>query len=196
MIHYENALKHLNIGDIDVVARRIADLMEKGGRIFTAGNGGSWCIAQHFAADLMKGASEPRRSKRSVIALGSNVAALTALSNDQSYHDALSYLAQWHGIGKKGDALIVFSVSGRSTNILRLMSTAHEAGAVIVAITGGRRFPDGWEYPRFHITVPVPPGMEREMRFCTIEGVFSCIAHEIARMVHWLEGLSDEKAKS
>jgi len=86
------------------------------GTLWLAGNGGSASTAQHWACDLSKAAG------RRVQALGSNPAVLTAWANDVSYSEALA--KEFEHSARLGDALIVLSCSGRSSNILALIGAA------------------------------------------------------------------------
>jgi D-sedoheptulose 7-phosphate isomerase len=84
------------------------------GTLWLAGNGGSASIAQHWACDLSKAAG--RRAQ----ALGANPAVLTAWSNDESYAAALR--AELQSLAREDDRLILMSCSGRSANIVQLIS--------------------------------------------------------------------------
>jgi D-sedoheptulose 7-phosphate isomerase len=89
--------------------------------ILTAGNGGSATTADHFAADLSL--SRKRGGVTlSAICLNSHLGLNTALSNDVSYEDALAvHLENYINVAA---LLIVFSASGNSKNILKLLQIA------------------------------------------------------------------------
>lgn len=98
------------------------------GTLWLAGNGGSASTAQHWACDLSKAAG------RRVQALGCNPAVLTAWANDVSYGAALG--RELEHSARLDDALIVFSCSGRSVNVLEAISTAQRFGLPVLLICG------------------------------------------------------------
>jgi len=93
--------------------------------ILTAGNGGSATTADHFAADLSL--SKKRGGKViTAICLNSHLGLSTALSNDITYEEALS--CQLENYLDAVSLLVVFSASGNSKNIVKLLevATQHE----------------------------------------------------------------------
>lgn len=101
--------------------------------IFTAGNGGSASTADHFTADLgqtKKRTGYPIRS----ICLNSHVGLNSALSNDLSYEDAL--MEQLKNFPSNENMLVVFSASGNSKNIIRLLEFASSCGIPSWAFLG------------------------------------------------------------
>jgi D-sedoheptulose 7-phosphate isomerase len=59
---------------------------------------------------------------------------LTAIGNDYGYEQVFE--RQVLGLGKKGDALLALSTSGRSPNVLRAIDAAKKAGLVTIGFTG------------------------------------------------------------
>ena len=117
----------------DIVSRIIA-CRQRGGVVYTAGNGGSAATASHMANDLIKGCRVDGRSGVRAHCLCDSTAVLTCLANDFSYEDALA--VAFGTLAKKGDMLVVFSGSGNSENIVRCVSAAKDMDIETVAFTG------------------------------------------------------------
>ncbi len=102
-------------------------------KILICGNGGSASDAQHFAAELI-GRFEKERSAWPAIALTTDTSILTAVGNDYGFADV--FARQVQGLGKKGDALIGISTSGRSPNVLRAVAAAKDQGMSTIGLLG------------------------------------------------------------
>lgn len=159
----------------------MVDCLNRGGTVFTAGNGGSYAIAQHFAADLrgpliIDGVQYRFNEPRKVVHLGSNLAEFTALINDKGYEDTILHLAKRDGICG-GDVAVVFSVSGTSKNTGRLLKECGKMASFCILLTAAMKT----SYLCRIITVET---QERDNDWYGVaEGIFSCIAHEIANRV-------------
>ncbi|HET9976365.1 MAG TPA: SIS domain-containing protein [Burkholderiaceae bacterium] len=119
--------------DLVAMAHALAGVWRRGGRLFTAGNGGSSCDAAHIAVEF----NHPITAGRPALAavnLTADVAMLTAIGNDIGYEQvfARALLAQ----ACAGDALIVVSTSGNSANLLAALAAARRAGLVTLALSG------------------------------------------------------------
>jgi D-sedoheptulose 7-phosphate isomerase/D-glycero-D-manno-heptose 1,7-bisphosphate phosphatase len=68
------------------------------------------------------------------VSLSSNVEILTAIANDLSYEDVFTY--QLESLAVPGDVLVVVSSSGRSANIVKVLTWARDHGLGTIAITG------------------------------------------------------------
>jgi phosphoheptose isomerase/phosphoglycolate phosphatase-like HAD superfamily hydrolase len=117
----------------DVVSRIIA-CRQRGGTVYTAGNGGSAATASHMVNDLIKGCRAHGRNGVRAVCLCDSNAVLTCLANDFSYEDALAIA--FGTLAKKGDMLVVFSGSGNSENILRCVKAAKDIDIETAAFTG------------------------------------------------------------
>lgn len=95
--------------------------------IFVIGNGGSATTASHLANDL--------REIR-CIDLCSNVANITAISNDTRYSNIFSELLRCYG--RRGDVVIAISSSGNSSNIVEAVTDAKDMGMVTIGLLGHR----------------------------------------------------------
>lgn len=194
-----NALVNIDAEKIEKIGETLAGVIEAGGRIFTAGNGGSHCIAQHLASDLMKPVGDLLIIPYGVFNLTDNVALVTALSNDIGYRDIFELQAEMLNLSKD-DAIVVFSVSGTSENIARLVAFADNVYCAVIAITG-RPLRAGSEHPGWIIDgnkhyLGVETGLDRDTpdHYYVCESVFSCIAHAIAKEFHTLRGNYDAEA--
>jgi D-sedoheptulose 7-phosphate isomerase len=120
---------------LDAVARGLAAVRERGGRLFILGVGGGAGHASHAVNDFRK-----------LCALESyaptdNVSELTARTNDDGWETAFS---AWLEISRLSgrDALLVFSVGGGSrdhnvsVNLVCAMEAASAAGASLYGIVG------------------------------------------------------------
>ena len=105
----------------------IFETWKNGSFIYIAGNGGSYCNAQHFALDLSK------HSGVRAVALGCP-AFMTAWANDDSYGDI--FLRELSPLYRQGDLFIAISCSGRSKNVLKAMSFVDGQNGKQILLTG------------------------------------------------------------
>ncbi|MBE6603406.1 MAG: SIS domain-containing protein [Ruminococcaceae bacterium] len=145
----------------DVIAAYTAmkQCFAEGGKVLTAGNGGSAADAEHIAGELMKCfakkrplspehraaliAADPQRGQAladmlqetlPIISLTGHAALSTAVMNDS---DAVAVFAQqvW-GWGKPGDILLAISTSGNAENLLLATAAAKARGMKVILLTG------------------------------------------------------------
>ena len=120
-------------------ARKIAEIvvatLRAGNKLLIVGNGGSAADAQHIAAEIV-GRYKQDRPACAAIALTTDTSALTAIANDYGFEQV--FARQIAGLGRRGDALLALSTSGRSPNILAALTTARERGIVTIAMTGSK----------------------------------------------------------
>tara|TARA_X000000368_G_C22932302_1_gene668227 strand:- start:453 stop:1031 length:579 start_codon:yes stop_codon:yes gene_type:complete len=120
---------------IQEVSQIISDSVLDGGCIYWCGNGGSAADAQHLAAELVGRFEKERRPIKS-ISLNTDTSVLTALSNDYSYENVFS--RQLEALASTGDILVVFSTSGNSKNIIKVLKQSKAMGVTSVAILGNK----------------------------------------------------------
>lgn len=106
-------------------------------QIFVFGNGGSAANASHFVTDLGKGSSDKIGKRFRCLSLNDNVSWLTALGNDYCYEDV--FVRQLENFGRRGDVVLVMSVSGNSPNIVRALEWASKQGLTTIALVGKKR---------------------------------------------------------
>src|SRR5262245_57805197 len=113
----------------DAVANIIGKLREarrEERQLFVFGNGGSAANASHVATDLGKGSSDKLGRRFKVMSLNDNVSWMTAIGNDYAYEDI--FVRQLENYGRKGDVVIVMSVSGNSPNVVKAVDWANKNG--------------------------------------------------------------------
>jgi D-sedoheptulose 7-phosphate isomerase len=110
----------------------IADSFQKGGKVITAGNGGSMCDAMHFAEEIT-GVFRKRRRALPAIAL-SDASYLTCVGNDLGYNEVFARGVEAYG--RPGDVFLGISTSGNSPNIVRAFEEARERGLHTIAMLG------------------------------------------------------------
>jgi len=123
--------------DWNALARIIETFLavkKRGGRIFTIGNGGSLATASHMVNDFTKGCRAHNRTAFDIECLGDSSAVVTCLANDFSYESIYSIVLRTKG--KSGDALVYFSGSGNSPNLVEAAKAAREMGILTVGFLG------------------------------------------------------------
>ena len=106
--------------------------LDGGGTLLALGNGGSATDAMDAVCDLR---APPRGwAARRAIDLCEDSAILTALANDIGVE--AMFRRQVIAYGREGDALLAFSTSGGSANVLEALAEARGRGLVTVAMTG------------------------------------------------------------
>ena len=105
----------------------------KKGKILLAGNGGSAADCQHIAAEFI-GRLNFDREPLPAIALTSNTSNLTCIANDYGYEEI--FTRQMHALANENDSLIVYSTSGKSKNIIKLVAESKSKVKNIIALTG------------------------------------------------------------
>ncbi|WP_049572118.1 D-sedoheptulose-7-phosphate isomerase, partial [Streptomyces sp. SBT349] len=119
---------------LERVARRLIDVYQGDGRLYTFGNGGSAADAQHLAAELIGRYLRERRPLPAV-ALTTDPSVLSCIGNDYAFDDV--FARQVQALARPGDMVIGFTTSGRSPNVVRGLAAARAAGAVTVLLGGG-----------------------------------------------------------
>jgi D-sedoheptulose 7-phosphate isomerase/D-glycero-D-manno-heptose 1,7-bisphosphate phosphatase len=155
-------------------ADRIMDAIRSGHTIYTAGNGASAAIAQHWACDYTKGCSDLESGfKPKVISLSANIPLMTAISNDISYDEVYSY--QLERLANHGDVFISISSSGNSPSVVRACEVALSKGMRVIALTGfeGGRTRELAHYP-IHVDI---------QEYEATEDVHQAIMHMIAKYI-------------
>jgi len=115
--------------------RKAADLMlesiNKGGTIFSCGNGGSMCDAMHFAQEL-SGYFNKKRKALSAICI-SDSSHITCVANDTSFDFIFSRFLEANG--KEGDCLLAISTSGNSVNVINAAKEAQKKNMKVVSLS-------------------------------------------------------------
>jgi D-sedoheptulose 7-phosphate isomerase len=128
-------LRELDIAEIETCVTKLAEIRERGGRLFILGVGGSAANASHAVNDFRK------LCGFEAYAPTDNVSELTARTNDEGW---ATVMAEWlRGSRLRAeDGLLVFSVGGGdearnvSANLVAALRLARERGAAILGIVG------------------------------------------------------------
>ena len=118
---------------IENAANAIVETYKNGGKILTAGNGGSAADAQHIAAEFVSKFLYDRKALNA-IALTTNSSILTSVGNDYSHEHV--FVRQIQAYGNNGDVFIAISTSGNSKNVLFAIQEAKLCGMKIIGLTG------------------------------------------------------------
>jgi D-sedoheptulose 7-phosphate isomerase len=113
--------------------RRLAGVLDAGGRLLAAGNGGSAAQAQHLTAELV-GRYRDERPAFSAICLSAETSSLTAIANDYPPEELFARQVDAHG--RPGDVLVLLSTSGRSPNVVEAARRGRTRGLTVWAMTG------------------------------------------------------------
>ncbi|HMA61752.1 MAG TPA: D-sedoheptulose 7-phosphate isomerase [bacterium] len=118
---------------IFMAARKMTESLQKGGKIFLCGNGGSAADSQHIAAELLVRLNF-ERDALAAIALTTDTSILTASAND--YDFGKIFVRQLQGLAKPGDLLIAISTSGNSGNVIQAVEHCQQNNIQTVGLTG------------------------------------------------------------
>src|SRR5215469_2200145 len=126
-------LGRLDYKSVAAFMKLVLETRHHGGRIFFVGNGGSAATASHYANDFAIGtrcAEKPFKA----ISLTDNVAAMTAIANDEGYEQL--FVKQLEVVMERGDVVVAISASGNSPNVAKALEYAKARGNRTVALTG------------------------------------------------------------
>ena len=119
---------------IEAAAIAIHAAIQRDGRVFAFGNGGSAADAQHLAAELV-GRFRVGRRPIPALALTTDSSVLTAIANDYEFADVFS--RQVEALVRPADAVVAISTSGDSENVVRGLEAAKRRRATTIALVGG-----------------------------------------------------------
>lgn len=129
-----------NIQKIDEAASLIVKAVNAGGKIICCGNGGSHCVAMHFAEELT---GRYRENRNPIPALSiSDPGHMSCVGNEYGYDFIFSRFVD--AIGQPNDVLLAVSTSGNSANVIKAAESAQSKGMKVIALTGknGGKLPD------------------------------------------------------
>lgn len=152
-----------------------AQTIRQGGKLISAGNGGSMCDAQHFAEELTGRYRQDRPSYPAVAIC--DPSHLTCVANDYGYECVFSRFIE--GMGKPEDLFLGISTSGNSGNIIKACEVSKKLGMKTIMLLGkdGGKLKDLCDLP---IIVPHSGFADR------IQEVHTMIIHIMIR------GIEDE----
>ena len=136
------ALDTVDLGRVEALIDVFRRARDEGRQIFVFGNGGSAATSNHFACDVVKGASYGRENRFKIMSLSEQIPTLTAYSNDVGYECV--FMEQLKNFARPGDIAMGISGSGNSENVILAIEYARSIGCYTVGlsgITGGRLRP-------------------------------------------------------
>ena len=130
---------------LEACAREMARRFEAGGRLWTLGNGGSACDAEHVAVEFCHPIIEKRRALPAT-ALGASNALLTAVGNDTDFSRV--FTAPLELLARSGDMVLGISTSGASANVNRALKRGRELALLTIGFAGrdGGRMPETCDF--------------------------------------------------
>ena len=113
--------------DLEAVVDLLEGVIDRGGKVLLAGNGGSAAIVNHVTVDLVKAAG--------IRAVNFNESSLvTCFANDYGYERWVAEALRAHA--DPGDLVVLVSSSGESDNLVNAASAAAEMGLDLVVLSG------------------------------------------------------------
>lgn len=110
----------------------LIETFQRGGNVFSCGNGGSHCDAMHFAEELT-GRYRKDRRPLGALALGDS-SHVTCVANDYGFK--FIFARQIEGLARAGDLLLGLSTSGNSENVILAFEAARAKGVKTIALLG------------------------------------------------------------
>tara|TARA_B100000902_G_C27205303_1_gene861301 strand:+ start:61 stop:633 length:573 start_codon:yes stop_codon:yes gene_type:complete len=120
---------------INKASKLLISSLKKNNKIIFCGNGGSAADSLHLSAELL-GRYLKNRKPYNSIDLNSNIASITAISNDYSYDDIFS--RQLMALGKANDILFAITTSGKSVNINKAIKQAKKMKIKVILLTSSK----------------------------------------------------------
>ena len=130
----KSTLDALDPKALDALVEAFHTTYEKGGNIYTMGNGGSGASASHAAGDFLKGASYGLDKRFKMICLNDNLPSMMAIANDIGWESI--FVEPLKNFLTQDDLVIGISGSGNSKNVVNALEYANANGATTVAMSG------------------------------------------------------------
>lgn len=124
-----------NIDTIIEVSKLIAEAFSMGNKLLLFGNGGSASDASHLAAEFVN-RFKKERPALPALALNTDMAVLTSISNDYDYADIFE--RQIKALAQENDVVMAISTSGSSPNIIKAINAAKKKKLKTIALTGAK----------------------------------------------------------
>ncbi len=119
------------------ISNIFSDVINNGGKLIFAGNGGSAAEAQHMSAEYVGTlVTSNKRKPISSISLTTDTSFITAWSNDQGFEDI--FRRQLEALAQENDCFISYSTSGESKNILKAIKFASTKNLKTISFTGSK----------------------------------------------------------
>lgn len=121
-----------NLLAIEKAGALMVEMLKKGNKIISCGNGGSMSDAMHFAEELT-GRFRDDRKAIPAIAI-SDSSHITCVANDYGFDSIFSRYVE--ALGQQNDVLLCISTSGNSKNCVNAALVAKDKNMKVVALTG------------------------------------------------------------
>jgi D-sedoheptulose 7-phosphate isomerase len=122
---------------VKTISQEFIKVINQGGKLIFAGNGGSAAEAQHMSAEYVGTlVTSNKRNPIPSIALSVDTSFITAWSNDHGYEDI--FRRQLQALAKENDCFVSYSTSGESKNILSAIEYANSMNIKTITFTGIR----------------------------------------------------------
>jgi len=118
---------------VAAAAASIVDALERGGKLLSAGHGGSAADAMHIAEELT-GRFEGDRPPLPAISLVADGPLFTCIANDYGFTKLFPRQVEAHG--RAGDVLVFFSTSGRGEGLVEAAEIARRRGVTTIGFLG------------------------------------------------------------
>lgn len=128
------ALETVDLDRVEDLIEVFRKAREEDRQIFVFGNGGSAATANHFACDVVKGASYGKEKRFKIMSLGEQIPTMTAYSNDVGYESV--FVEPLKNFVRPGDVVMGISGSGNSENVMRAIRFARSIGCYTVGLSG------------------------------------------------------------
>jgi D-sedoheptulose 7-phosphate isomerase len=167
-----DVIRALDSADVERVAAGLAEVRDRGGRLFILGVGGSAGHASHAVNDFRK------LCGFEAYAPTDNVSELTARVNDEGWDTTFREWLKGSRLSRP-DALLVFSVGGGdrergvSANLVAAIELAREVGAAVFGIVGRD---GGFTRQSANASVLIPPLFQERITPHT-EGLCAVVWH-------------------
>ncbi len=129
-----HALETIDLDQVQKAIDVLAQARDEDRQIFVCGNGGSAATANHFACDMVKGASYQHPKRFRIMALSEQIPTLTAYANDVGYEAV--FVEPLKNFARSGDVVMALSGSGNSPNVIRAIEQANSIGCYTIGLSG------------------------------------------------------------
>ena len=134
--YLQNVFKNINQKSINKIENDFNQLRLNKRTIFVAGNGGGAATAITMSNDLGFDILKKTKTKKTfrVLCLNDNNSVITAIANDTGYENIFINQLKIHY--QKGDALVIFSASGNSPNLIKAAKWVRDKKGKVIGILG------------------------------------------------------------
>jgi len=131
-----NTYNNINLEILDKISEKILSKIKNKRQIFVCGNGGSASIANHLMCDFNKGIKQTSKKKiiPKIFSLSNSIELITAIGNDYDYSNI--FTQQIENYINRDDLIIIFSCSGKSKNITKIIKFAKKKNYEIIKFIG------------------------------------------------------------